>query len=211
MLSRTIATLLLAAELSCTTSFTAPLHHSTKYTRHTPSPTLVGAFPQDHHDYTHEDILLKIHWSVRPTVSIDDALPALSHYLQTFPFAAVLPVQPLTYTPTVDGGVHISFLRKKTPDKPSVDGGIRIFVALTSGSNTTSLSEDNEPLGLELTAKRNSQGQFVPKLFAEKLVVTTLVASLTSSEDDDAQPFHAKAALSLHDQIQMESIFHKWM
>ncbi len=52
-----------------------------------------------------EETLLRIHLSVQPDVEIDLALEKVQRFTQSFPFAAVLPVQPLQYLPTHDGGV----------------------------------------------------------------------------------------------------------
>jgi hypothetical protein len=145
------------------------------------------------HDYTTEETLMKIHLLVLPTVPLQDALDALSKYTQSFPFAAVLPVQPLTYLPVrEDGGVQVSFLRKKTGEKQSIDGGIRFFIE----------ASDNY---IDLTAKRNSDGQYVNKLFAEKLVITAFVAGVTGR---DGQKYGHVPPL---DKVRVESLFHKWM
>jgi hypothetical protein len=105
-----------------------------------------------------------------------DAVDAISSYCQSFPYAVVLPVQPLMYTPTKDdegtiGGVEIKFLRKKTEIKSSVDGGIRFFLQYVTDESIEDEDEDdndaldstlkvdtNNTMLIEIIAKRNSKG-----------------------------------------------------
>jgi len=106
--------------------------------------------------------------------------------LCNYPYASLLPVQPLQYFPS-DDGVNITFLRKKTKEKGSVDGGIRIHVYL-----------DKENVGyLYIEAVRNAEGQTVQKIFSEKIVVQELMKGLDR--------------LQLDLGYQVESVFHKWM
>jgi hypothetical protein len=198
-------------------------------------------------DYDNEEILLKINLALHPGVSIPDALQAVVTYSQSFPFAAVLPVQPLTYLPPtrtsldddVDG-VEIKFLRKKTTEKSAVDGGIRFFVKETTSTpptprstkDTTSSNDDivdddeegddNDeeeeecpvmdssgkclPAGtIEITAKRNSVGQTIRKITAERLIVTAFVAGITGMESEKYGPPPPI------DQVYVTSVYHKWM
>ena len=70
-----------------------------------------------------EDILLRMNFSINAGADPDSALDAVRKYVRSFPFAAVLPVQPLTYLPSEDAkGVKVTFLRKKTKEKGSEDG-----------------------------------------------------------------------------------------
>lgn len=142
-------------------------------------------------NYDEEEILLKLHLSVREDVELGEAMERVSTYCQRFPFAAVLPVQPLQYLPTPDGGVDVRFMRKKTKEKGSLDGGIRFFV-----------SEDRD--GIDIVAKRNSQGQTVSKMFSEKLVVQSFVKRITGEDVDPTSPPPT-------DVVSMESVFHKWI
>ena len=121
-------------------------------------------------DYETEDTLLIIHLSVEDGVTTEEAQKAVGKYCQSFPFAAVLPVQPLQYLPTDDNGVEVKFLRKKTEMKSAVNGGIRFFVQVDGDD------------GLLVTAKRNSIGQSVSKIMAEKLVVLAFVSGITGEE-----------------------------
>jgi hypothetical protein len=187
-------------------------------------------------DYENEEILLKINLAMLPGVSTRDALQSVATYSQAFPFAAVLPVQPLTYLPTSDNGVEIKFLRKKTTEKSAVDGGIRFFIkeiqetapvgddapTKESSSNDIVRAEEDEdeedeedcPMdsngkclelgGIEITAKRNSVGQTIRKITAERLVVTAYVAGITGEERE-------KYGSPPIDQVYVTSVFHKWM
>jgi len=119
------------------------------------------------------------------TVSIDDVYKSLSKFMQKFPFAAVLPVQPLQYLPTDDDGVDVRFLRKKTEEKGSIDGGIRFSIEQQEDGNS-----------IQITARRNSEGQSVPKIFSEKLVITAFVSKIGAGPIAGAS---------------MSSVFHRWM
>ena len=147
-------------------------------------------------DMAEEETLLKIHLTVRDNVDPDMALAKVQQYTQSFPFAAILPVQPLQYLPTHDGGVDVLFLRKKTQDKGSVDGGMRFFVGPTN--------EDGDIHGIEVQVKRNSKGQTVSKMFTEKLVVQAYCNGIVGR--DEARTGKAPADL-----VSVVSVFHKWM
>lgn len=151
--------------------------------------TILGESSQP--DYEAEETLLKVHLAVQPGVSLDEAKEAVAKYSQSFPFAAVLPVQPLQYLPTEDQGVEIKFLRKKTDIKSGIDGGIRFFVESADG-------------GLDITAKRNSKGQTIQKMMAEKLVVKAFVSGITGEEN-------AKYGQAPLDVVRVTSLYHKWM
>jgi hypothetical protein len=194
-------------------------------------------------DYDQEEILLKMHLALaHPGVAIDDALQTVITYSQSFPFAAVLPVQPLTYLPPADNdgddGVDIKFLRKKTTEKSAVDGGIRFFIKATtsapattpsieasSGSSNDNIAADDDeeeeedeeecrmdshghclPSGIEITAKRNSVGQTIRKITAERLVVTAFVAGITGSVE--TEKYGPPPPI---DQVYVTSVYHKWM
>ena len=76
-----------------------------------------------------EETLLRLRLVVQDGVDVDQALAAVQSYTQSFPFAIILPVQPMQYLPTLQGGVDVLFLRKKTPEKGSVDGGLHIEIS----------------------------------------------------------------------------------
>lgn len=146
-----------------------------------------------------EETLLKVHCQPL-SAELDlskDVLPKVQKYIQSFPFAAVLPVQPLQYLPT-DDGVEVKFMRKKTKEKGSLDGGMRFFVVLDKESND-----------LEIVVKRNSEGQTCGKMFAEKLVVQAFVQSFMG-KDPEGKELTARDPPT-KETVKVESVFHKWM
>jgi len=143
-------------------------------------------------DFVSEETLFKMKLAPQPNTSIETAMQRLSKYSQAFPFAAVLPVQPLMYLPTDDNGVEIRFLRKKTDIKSGIDGGIRFFI------------KETEDDCVEVEAKRNSRGQTIPKSIAERLVVTSYVSGLTGKETE-------RFGEPPLDAVRVQSMFHKWM
>ena len=159
---------------------------------------------------TTEETLMKIHFVTLPGVSLDDAAEAVSQFCQSFPFAAVLPVQPLQYVPTSDGGVEIKFLRKKTETKSGVDGGIRFSLLKSPFHQPKTVNEYRRGDGgeLELTAKRNSQGQSIPKIMSEKLVIKAFTTSILQNHDPSPT---ATPLSSVKSRLTITSIFHKWM
>jgi hypothetical protein len=150
-----------------------------------------AADDEDATNYDAEETIMKLHFEINENVDKTFAMERMSRYCQSFPFAAVLPVQPLQYLPTTDGGVDVRFLRKKTQEKGSIDGGVRFFI-----------SEDRD--GIDVIAKRNSQGQTVSKTFSEKLVVLSFVKRVTGEELEKTSPPPT-------DVVKLTSIFHKWM
>jgi len=120
------------------------------------------------------------------SIVIQDYNQKLQSFVQSFPYAAVLPVQPMHYVPS-ENGVTITFLRKKTKEKGSQDGGIQIDIV--------SIHDDNH---LQLTMKRISEGQTVSKIFSEKLIVIQLLDRLKSWVDDQSG-------------LEITSVYHKWM
>lgn len=101
-------------------------------------------------------------------------------------------MQPLMYLPTEDDGVEVRFLRKKTDMKSGIEGGIRFFI------------EETDDNFLEVTAMRNSEGQTIPKIIAERLVVTSFVKGMKGEEEN-------KYGEPPTDMVEIQSIFHKWM
>ncbi len=89
----------------------------------------------------------------------------------------------------------VLFLRKKTEEKGSVDGGIRFFVRR---------DESDDLGGIEIIAKRNSLGQTVGKIFSERLVVQAYVKGVSGEE---RKLFGAPP----DDVVRVSSVFHKWM
>lgn len=80
------------------------LDHSQSTTR-----CFASAEEEEATNYDEEETLLKIHLSVLPVVSMDAAMERVSAYCRSFPFAAVLPVQPLTYVRSLSLGWSESF------------------------------------------------------------------------------------------------------
>jgi hypothetical protein len=104
-----------------------------------------------------EETLLCVHLQWIPSSDYDPRQSGeiLLNYTRSFPFAAVLPVQPLTYLPTADG-VEVTFLRKKTETKPANDGGIRFFVEPLAQSSAVSYAATSEQPGGGLSASQGS-------------------------------------------------------
>lgn len=152
-------------------------------------------FAPSDHDYSDEETLLCLHLTVEDEDDLDHALQKVRRYSQKFPFGLVLPVQPLTYQPTDDGGVELWFLRKKTDAKSGMDGGMRFFVE----------KEADQPM-ITVTAKRNSAGQAIRKMMAEKIVIRMFVDGLVGQGD---HPELAKYAPS--DFVKLHSVFYPWM
>jgi len=188
-----------------------------------------GSENEGEHTWEEEETLLAMHLAPSDDVSIDDAFNHVSKYVQSFPFAAVLPVQPLQYLPRDDGGVELQFLRKKTHIKPGVDGGIRFFIAKRSSETDTGEegtgAVDDIDGGLDVTAKRNSSGQSLSKIFAEKLVVTTFVQGVldgakmkataetndSNESSDGVVPPKTRIESPTASFVTTMSVFHKWM
>lgn len=175
----------------------------------------------DSPDYAREETLLCMDLIVQPGVAPDQAMAKVSQFCQSFPFAAVLPVQPLQYLPVYeDGGVEVKFLRKKTDIKSGVDGGVRFFIETPPQNDDDEDDDDNENAAtasslsstsstlIEVTAKRNSKGQTIAKLMAEKLIVTNFVAAITG-EPEARQRLGSR--IPVEDYVQVRSIYHKWM
>ncbi|MGK3743210.1 MAG: hypothetical protein ACI90V_010066 [Bacillariaceae sp.] len=185
--------------------------------------------------YDHEETLLVM--NLRPKqhdgISDEECLSQISQYIQSFPFVALLPVQPLQYIPTKDGGVEIKFLRKKTVTKSGIEGGVRFFVRSinlqqqqqrdndddTTANNNNNKDDDNNDNIIEVIAKRNSEGQTISKMFTEKLLIQGFVSGMTEYEDGENKNNSGPADKVIKTRIEsptksianIESIFHKWM
>eukprot|EP00980_Cylindrotheca_fusiformis_P027973 scaffold22575_cov141-Cylindrotheca_fusiformis.AAC.4 len=140
-------------------------------------------------DYSTEETLMKIHVAVADAQD-ENTKTRISKYTQSFPFAVILPVQPLQYLPMADGGVEVTFLRKKTREKGSFDGGLRFFI-----------QEDRN--GYDIVCKRNSNGQTVSKMFSEKQIVLAFLKGI-SGEDTEKTGAPPEG-------VNVESVFHKWL
>jgi hypothetical protein len=138
------------------------------------------------------------------------ALSAVQQYCQTFPYAAILPVQPLTYIPLTlpDGNpaVKVSFLRKKTAEKGSIDGGILFTCCLVSEEDCDDEGLDNYKRRIQLTAIRITEGQTVSKMFSEKQILLAFVKGL-----NDARGIEILTPPGGGRHVEVESIFHRWL
>uniref|UniRef100_A0A7S1ZXL1 Uncharacterized protein n=1 Tax=Ditylum brightwellii TaxID=49249 RepID=A0A7S1ZXL1_9STRA len=153
-------------------------------------------------DEEEEETLLCVNFSIHDISQQDVALDTIRSYVCSFPFAAVLPVQPLTYLPTDDRrGLDVTFLRKKTKEKGSVDGGIQFLVDFVSEEDEND-DEAKEARRIQLVATRNSEGQTIGKIFSEKLIVQAFVSGISGERNDGN---------NLSEFVAIESMFHKWM
>ena len=149
-----------------------------------------------------DETLLRINFSFEHASEEKNALDAVRQYTKSFPFAAVLPVQPLTYLPVQmpDGEIalKVTFLRKKTEEKDSKDGGMLFQCRIASNDIT---NEDDE-LKINLVAKRVSKGQTVSKIFSEKQIILAFVEGLDEER--------GKIILD-NANVQVGSVFHQWL
>ena len=82
------------------------------------------------------------------------------NWLRGFPFAASLPVQPLSYTHTKDG-INLVFRRKPSEEKGSKDGGIQFTVT------SEKIERDNlAKIMLVIEGRRDSEGQVSEKIMS---------------------------------------------
>ncbi len=152
-----------------------------------------------------EEILMKVSLSICETCTLDETLPFIQHYLESFPFSAVLPVQPLSYLPRGDGmGVNVSFLRKKTQEKSSYDGGIEFTIVVDD-------KDDTPTSRIDIVARRNSEGQYISKVFSEGMIVKAFVNGLNYGEKSENGGRVGLGYDELLERCSVESIFHKWM
>jgi hypothetical protein len=168
-------------------------HHPNNPYRFSPSNLSSDNNNNDNSVQREEETLLRMRLVVQDRVDVDQALAAVQSYTQSFPFAIILPVQPMQYLPTLQGGVDVLFLRKKTPEKGSVDGGLHIEIF------------SNRHDEIEIFVTRNAQGQVVSKVFSEKLIVQALVKAF-SNDFDERIPAAAPTNL-----VTVKSVFHKWL
>ena len=163
--------------------------------------------------WDHEESLLVMSLSPLPGVSCEDSFSRISQYIQGFPIAAVLPVQPLQALPTGDGGLEIKFLRRTKKIGSVVDGGMRFFVRRQNGRKKTDR--------IEIVIKRISEGQSAPNLFAEKVIAQTFTEGIAMGGDycDDngkrknslVRVPKTRIASPTKDKAKIQSVFHKWV
>lgn len=110
-----------------------------------------------------------------------------------------------------EDGLEIKFLRKKTHIKSGVDGGVRFFVH----------RRDKRDDSIEIVVKRNSDGQSIPKMFAEKLIVQSFVKGMAMGSDhgNDGGNDESSSIRIPNTRIEsptkgvakIQSVFHKWI
>lgn len=133
----------------------------------------------------------------------------LVKWVQSYPFAAVLPVQPLMVQPTEDG-CDVLFRKKPTKERGAIDGGLRVCVEeVTSitwdphrwpkatrnkeesvyseavgaeGTGRKAGSETEDPQRCTLKVTRIAEGQMVEKKFSEKLIIQRMLKELRSED-----------------------------
>jgi hypothetical protein len=168
-----------------------------------------------------EEILLRMHLMVGgESIDPNVACSQIIRYIQTFPFAAILPVQPMRYHVT-QNGIDVMFLRKKTLEKNSIDGGLQFQVtpvvtssagtrsssSSSSSSTSTSSVDDNHRYGdgkhnmIQVQVTRISEGQSITKVFSEKLLVLAFCDGMFSKKTNN----------SLTNYVSLWSVFHKWL
>eukprot|EP00984_Skeletonema_dohrnii_P023568 scaffold12655_cov157-Skeletonema_dohrnii-CCMP3373.AAC.7 len=159
-----------------------------------------------------DETLLRINFSVVQGAGIfesyaNKALESVRSYTKSFPFAAVLPVQPLTYLPIKmpDGSpaLKVTFLRKKTAEKGSQDGGIVFTSRLVSEEDCDPDGLENYVLRIELQAKRIKEGQTIPKVFSEKQICLAFIKGLSETKGQEL--------LAEGGGVVVDSVFHIWM
>lgn len=212
MTTRTTGVVILIWSLLC--SLITPFQHSRSllptWTRLSSSSDDAGSFEFDATTKPDAETLLRINFSFNDDADDDGrlALSAVQQYCQTFPFAAVLPVQPLTYIPVKlpDGnpGVKVSFLRKKTAEKGSIDGGILFASCLVSEEDCDDEGLDNYKRKIQLKVIRIKEGQTVSKMFSEKQILLAFVKGL-----NDARGIEILTNGGRH--VEIESVFHRWL
>ena len=150
-----------------------------------------------------EEILMKVSFSLQENVTPEKAIPIIHKYISSFPFSAVLPVQPLTYTPTEDDlGVKVAFLRKKTDEKSGKDGGIDFRISTVD-------DENDESIRVNIVARRDSNGQFISKVFSEGAIIKSFVSGLNHGVIEGGRVGIGRE--DLMKACSLQSVYHKWM
>ena len=100
-------------------------------------------------------------------------------------------------------GLKVTFLRKKTQEKGSQDGGMLFSSSLVSEEDCDEDGTlENYKKTIQLTAWRITEGQTVSKVFSEKQLIMGFIKGLHEGK--------GKELLGAHG-IDVESIFHVWM
>ncbi len=102
--------------------------------------------------------------------------------------------------------MKVTFLRKKTAEKGSEDGGILWLSSLGDGqfkgTDAVENEKSNEGGVVHLTAKRISTGQTISKTFSEKQIVLAFLKGLSEGKGKD---------ILMRAGIEIQSVFHLWM
>ena len=105
--------------------------------------------------------------------------------------------------PDGNPAVKVTFLRKKTAEKGSMDGGLVFTSSLVSEEDYEDGALDNYKKSIELTAWRNTKGQTVSKIFSEKQVILAFVKGLSEGKGEEL--------LRDGGNVEIGSVFHPWM
>jgi len=105
--------------------------------------------------------------------------------------------------PDGNPAVKVSFLRKKTAEKGSMDGGILFSSSLVSEEDCDKGGTDNYTKNIQLTAWRITKGQTVSKIFSEKQIILAFVKGLGEER--------GKEILADGGNVEVDSVFHLWM
>ena len=202
-----------AAAAKNTTAFNSRSRHAhflTHQTRRSPKQQHLFSSSSAHDEF--DETLLRINFSVVQGAGIfesyaNKALESVRSYTKSFPFAAVLPVQPLTYLPIElsDGSpaLKVTFLRKKTAEKGTEDGGIVFTSRLVSEEDCDPDGLENYSLRIELEAKRIKEGQSISKVFSEKQICLAFIKGLSEEKGQEV--------LAEGGGVVVDSVFHIWM
>lgn len=106
--------------------------------------------------------------------------------------------------PDGNPAVKVTFLRKKTAEKGSMDGGMLFSSYLSSEEDCDEDGTlENYKKGIQLTAWRITKGQTVSKIFSEKQVILAFVKGLSEGKGEEL--------LRGGGNVEVDSVFHLWM
>ena len=100
-------------------------------------------------------------------------------------------------------GVKVTFLRKKTAEKGSMDGGLLFSSSLVSEEECDEVGLSDYKKIIQLKAWRITKGQTVSKIFSEKQIVMAFIKGLTEARGNEL--------LKEGGNVEVVSIFHPWM
>ena len=105
--------------------------------------------------------------------------------------------------PDGNPAVKVTFLRKKTAEKGSMDGGILFASCLVSEEDYEDGALDNYKKNIQLTAWRITEGQTISKVFSEKQIILAFVKGLAEGRGEELLKNEGNA--------EVDSVFHLWM